>query len=258
MRDMIKIRRATIIENTEIARASRWLVLKPLDPEPLTYEPGNVLSLFIDHDGKTYRHAYTITHCDPAAHTFTLLYRVIPTGHMTPILAAKKPGDPAGFEGKYHNPIAAEISANPRAIVGIATGTGIGPLFGFAQKTLSEGSVTVPLTLYAGFREAQDICLAKEMEALAGEFSNFSWKYTLSKPGPGWTGLKGRVTESVPPLLGPLKDLHFHLVGNGAMLRDYYEALERAGVPGERISSETYFNWDGSFNEEAVRKMAFF
>ena len=254
---MIKIRRATIVENREIARGSRWLVLRPDDPEPLTYEPGNVLSLFIEQGGKNFRHAYTITHCDPAAHTFTLLYRVIPTGHMTPHLAAMQPGDPAGFEGKYHNPIASEISADPRAIVGIATGTGIGPLYGFAEKTLSEGSVTVPLTLYAGFREEQDICLAKEMEALAAKFSNFSWKYTLSQPGANWKGLNGRVTQSVPPLLGSLKDLHFHLVGNGAMLRDYYEALERGGVPEGRISSETYFNWDGSFDEEAVQKMRF-
>jgi NAD(P)H-flavin reductase len=248
------LRHAKVVANAEIARASRWLVVRPDDGEPLTYEPGNVLSLFVTAGHQTFRHAYTVTHCDPAAHTFTLLYRVIPDGRMTPHLAELKPDDPVSFEGKYHQPIAKEISPDPRAIIGISTGTGIGPLYGFAHRVLNDG-LEVPITLYAGFREEADLCLQAELDALASIFPHFSWKASLSKPGPTWRGLKGRVTESVPPLLGDLKGLHFHLVGNGSMLMDYYEALQRAGVPEERLTSETYFNWDARHDEATVKSM---
>jgi NAD(P)H-flavin reductase len=251
-----KMRSATIVENSEIARASRWLVIRPDDPEPLTYEPGNVLSLQIaPPGGRKQHHAYTVTQCDPQAHTFTLLYRVIPGGRMTPVLESLKPGSPVAFDGKYHNPIQQEISSAPRAVLGISTGTGIGPLYGFAQKVLSEGSLTVPLALYAGFREEADICLGRELDALEKKYPNFSWKASLSKPGPDWQGLKGRVTQTVPPALGPLDGLHFHVVGNGSMLMDFYEALRRAPIADERFSSETYFNWDASFDEATVESM---
>src|SRR6185436_17577662 len=99
--------------------------------------------------------------------------------------------------------------------VGISTGTGIGPLYGFARQALTENVLKVPIRLYAGFREEADICLKPELDALAASYAEFSWNPTLSQPHAGWKGLRGRVTASVPPLLDPLDGLHFHLVGNG-------------------------------------------
>jgi NAD(P)H-flavin reductase len=252
-------RPATILENKEIARASRWLLLRAADDEPVSYEPGNVLSLGLRLPQlRKQTHAYTVSFCDPDQRTFALLYRVIPDGRMTPSLATMRPGDSVEFEGQYHQPIRHEISAEPKLVIGISTGTGIGPLAGFARKSLEEGHITVPIRLFAGFREEADICLAAELDALAAQFSRFSWFPTLSKPGKSWKGMVGRVTTAVPPRLGPvkdLKDIHFHLVGNGAMLADFYEAFSRIGLPEQRLTSETYFNWEAEFTEETVLKM---
>ena len=35
---------------------------------------------------------------------------------------------------------------------------------------------------------------------------------------------------------------HYHMVGNGAMVNEWLEGLEKAGLPKERITHETYFN----------------
>src|SRR5215471_7112460 len=56
------------------------------------------------------------------------------------------------FHGTFHTPIQYEIQPGAERIALIATGTGIGPLFGYAEKTLRDGE-TRPITLYASFRE---------------------------------------------------------------------------------------------------------
>lgn len=65
---------------------------------------------------------------------------------------------------------------------------------------------------------------------------------TLTQPNSQWNGLKGRVTESIPPLLTNLSNTHFHLVGNGKMVYELMDSLKNIGVPSNHISKETYFN----------------
>lgn len=249
-------RHARVVENREIARASVWLTLEAADDLAAAYEPGHVLGLGIKTpEGEMLRHAYTVSSGDPKARRFSHLYRVIPNGRMTPRLQLLRPGDEVFFHGPGHNPIQREVRAETSRIVGISTGTGIGPLFGYAEKALSEGERR-PLTIYAGFREAEDICLKAELNALSRRFPNLSFYFTLSRPGESWKGLRGRVNESVPPLLGGLDDLHIHLVGNGEMVHQWRPALHKAGMPKERVTIETYFNHHASPGEDSIQRLA--
>jgi NAD(P)H-flavin reductase len=241
-----------VVSNREFARGSRWITLRAEDAHPLPYEPGNVLALRLDD----LKHAYTVTWGDPEARTFSIIYRVIPTGRMTPRLAATGPGQVVRFSGVHHNPIRHEVNAAARAVVGLATGTGVGPLFGYFRFVLEKGLERRPLSLYVGYREDADIGPREELDALAAAHANFSWSPTLSQPGPGWKGLRGRLTESVPPLIARPRETHFHLVGNGAMLVEMEAALSQVGVPADFVSDEYYFNWDASADEETVRRIA--
>ncbi|MBI3831238.1 MAG: hypothetical protein HY291_17095 [Planctomycetes bacterium] len=249
-------RRARVVENREIARASIWLTLEAADDLPAAYEPGHVLGLGIrTADGEMLRHAYTVSSGDSQARRFSHLYRIIPTGRMTPRLQHMRPGDEVFFHGPGHNPIQREVRGEAARIAGISTGTGIGPLYGYAEKALSEGERR-PLAIYAGFREADDICLEAELKALALRFPNFAYRFTLSRPGEHWQGLRGRVNESVPALLGGLNDLHVHLVGNGEMVHYWRPALHRAGMPRERVTIETYFNHHASPSDQEIESFA--
>ncbi len=53
-----------------------------------------------------------------------------------------------------------EYESQPGAerIVLIGTGTGVGPLFGYAEKVLLEGE-NATIALYASFREESHICM---------------------------------------------------------------------------------------------------
>ncbi len=190
-------RPARVIENRPVANGSMWIRLEAIDDLPAAFEPGHVLGLGLMHDQGTMRHAYTVSRADPESRRFEHLYRVIPGGRMTPHLAALPAGAPISFHGPFHTPIQKEIRAVAERIVLIATGTGIGPVFGYAEKALCEGESRA-MTLYAGFHMESDMCLVDELEALAREHHNFAWHFTVSHPSESWRGLTGRVTDCVP------------------------------------------------------------
>lgn len=220
-----------------------WITLEATDEGPVEYDPGHVIGLGLSVARGNLRRAYTVSHADSRRHRFSLLYRVIPDGRMSPRLAALPPGATVFFHGRFYTPIHEEVQPDAERIVLMATGVGIGPISGYAEKALREGE-SRPMSLYAGFREEPDVCLAGALEDLATTHADFEWRCTLTKPSTTWRGLVGRLTECVPASIDTrrLSTHHFHLVGNGHMVHLVRRALCRAGLSGERVSIETYFN----------------
>ena len=249
-------RPATVLSNREFARGSRWITLRAEDAHPVPYEPGNVLALRIGQGGAAMKHAYTVTWAYPAARTFSIIYRVIPTGRMTPRLAALDPGAALEFSGVHHHPIRHEVNPRARQVVGLATGTGVGPLYGYFRFVLENALEKRPPSLFVGFREEADIGPREELDALAARHPGFRWAPTLSRPGAAWKGLRGRLGESVPPLIDHPLETHFHLVGNGAMLVEMEAALARIGVPDDFVPYEYYFNREAEPADDVVLAIA--
>jgi NAD(P)H-flavin reductase len=251
-------RPARVVLNRPIANGSMWIALEAIDELPATFEPGHVLGLGLKLNEHTLvRHAYTVSQGVSDFRRFEHLYRVIPGGRVSPLLAQLSIEDTVFFHGPFHTPIQKEIQPGAERIMLISTGAGIGPLFGYAAKTLAEGEAR-PITLYAGFREESHCCLAEDLNALAERHSNFAWHFTLTQPSEAWHGLTGRVTDCIPGRIPPheLTHYHFHLVGNGGMVHLMRRALYRAGVSAERVSIETYFNHDVYPAIELVDRLA--
>ena len=236
-------RPARVIENRPLAHGSMWIELEAMDELAAAYEPGHVLGLGIPQDGALLRHAYTVSRSDHSARRFAHLYRIIAGGRMTPRMSQLSTGAALFFHGPFHTPIQQEIQSDAERIVLIATGTGVGPLFGYAQKTLSDGELR-RVSLYASFREESHICLSDDLDLLARRHPNFDWRYSVTHPSNGWRGVTGRVTDWVPGEIAKhkLNTYHFHLVGNGEMVHLVRQALHRAGVMRERVSVETSFH----------------
>jgi CDP-4-dehydro-6-deoxyglucose reductase len=250
-------RPARVLENRPVANGSMWIKLEATDKLPAAFEPGHVLGLGVPVDQGHMRHAYTISRADPESRQFEHLYRVIPGGRMTPRLAALPAGSVMYFHGPFHTPIQKEIRTAARRIVLVATGTGIGPVFGYAEKALNEGE-SRPMTLYAGFHVESDMCLVAELQELARKYQNFAWHFIVSHPSELWRGLVGRVTDWVPEQIDTnnLDSYHFHLVGNGEMVHVMRKALHHAGVFPERVSIETYFNHYAQPPESEIDQLA--
>lgn len=244
-------RAAKVTGNREVGRGFRLLRLEIPDGLPFPFEPGHVVIL--RHEG--HRHPYTLSHVDPATRTVGILFRIVAGGRLTPALGSAAPGAALEISGLHHEPIAGMIAPEARAVVGLATGSGIGPLWGFSERALASG-FDRPITLVAGFREVEDICLAPELDALHAAHPAFVWHPTLTQPPADWPGLRGRVGESAPPLIRDPRACHFHLVGNGAMLAEVKAALALRGVPGAQVTSEVFFNFKAEAEPVAVQDIA--
>ena len=244
-------REAVVAGNREVGRGCRLLTLQVPDALPFPFEPGHVVVVrHVEH-----RHPYTVSLADPARRELGLVFRVIPGGRLTPGLEAAAPGVRMELSGLHHEPVRALIAPEAHAVVGLATGSGTGPLWGFAEQALAAGFER-PITLFAGFREAADICLAPELDALQARHPTFRWRPTLTAPPPGWTGSRGQVGESAPPLIPEPRACHFHLVGNGAMLAELKAALALVGVPEGQVTSEVFFNYNAKADPDTARAIA--
>jgi ferredoxin-NADP reductase len=250
-------RPARVIDNRPAADGSMWITFEAADGLPACYEPGHVIGLAVPVDQGQLRRAYTVSRSDHQSRQFSLLYRVIAHGRMSPRLAALPRGATVFFHGRFHTPIHQEIQPDAERIVLMATGVGIGPIFGYAQKALAEGE-TRPIRLYGGFRKESDICLATDLEALAQGHANFEWYSSLTHPPTDWRGLTGRLTARVADAIDTrqLETHHVHLVGNGEMVHLVRQALYRAGMPAKRVSIETYFNHYVEPLDEAIETLA--
>ncbi len=246
-------RRSEIIENRALARGTQLTTFRLPDDLPFPFEPGHVVALRADTPGGPVRHPYTLSFSDPEARSVGIVYRVIPGGRLTPHLAQQALGGLAEIQGLHHQPIQQEVDPEAPAFLGVATGSGAGPLVGFALQAMGAG-FDRPFTLLLGYREQEDIICARELGDLAAEHPNFRWIATLSQPSPAWSGLKGHVTGHLSAQLAASPGAHVHLVGNMAMIRTVEAALDQAGWPARRVTHEGFFNWNAQADgAEALR-----
>ena len=254
-----------VVSNDAVADSQATRQLRVEAAAQLDYKPGHILGFGFDHDGEFKKGPYTVTRAQ--GKTLDIVYRVIPTGRKTPAMDAMEPGAPVRFGGRFGTPIEEGVDPAVERVVGIATGAGLAPLVGYAERALQDGSCP-RIELYGGFRSLADVCCSKELDALAAAHpTKFSWTACISKPmactavslaGPSVGGARasGRVTRSVPPLLETTQGTHFHLIGNGEMVKEFKAGCLEAGVAEERVTTEIYFNGKAEADPDAVALVA--
>jgi len=234
-------RRARVVEVEPLTSTGTFRIrFEVADGEPFDFLPGQFVGLEASFDGHGFRRSPYCILSDPGlSPQFDLLVRAVPAGPLSLYLADRRPGDEVLFRGPTGRSMVPRD--DDRALVLLATGTGIAPLLCLARH-LSARDYPRPIALWWGLRLAEDVCLTEELDALAASHQGFSYAVTLSRPLPGWNGLRGRVGESVPPLLPTLGAKRFYLVGNGAMIEEMALALSDMGVVEKYIYKEPYFD----------------
>jgi ferredoxin-NADP reductase len=225
-----------------------------VDDEPFHFLPGHFVGIQADIEGFGVRKTpYCIVSSPNDERTFQLLVRLVPEGPLSYYLGALKVGDVIGFRGPVGRSMVPKEEEENELIL-MATGVGIGPFLSLARYLRAEG-LQQPIRVFWGLRLAEDICLLNELEDLARTCDDFSYQISLSEPPVNWQGLRGRITESVPPLLKTLGGKHFYLVGNGAMIEEMSEALSDLGVFKHLIYEEPYFNTRYKADEAALERV---
>ncbi|HEX2024591.1 MAG TPA: FAD-binding oxidoreductase, partial [Acidimicrobiales bacterium] len=208
---------------------------------PFEFAPGQFVGVEAEFPGKGFRRSPYCILSDPAdAPRFELLVRAVPNGPLSLYLADLEAGDEVVFRGPTGRSMVPRDA--DRELVLMGTGTGVAPLLSLARRLLADG-YPQPISLWWGLRLVDDICLTDELDALATAYPHrFDYAITLSQPPEGWTGLRGRLGESVPPLLPTLGGKRYYLVGNGAMLEEMALGLSDLGVIQQHIYKEPYFD----------------
>lgn len=248
-------RRAEVVANRAVARGTQLTTLRLPDDLPFPFEPGHVVALRLETPTGLHRHPYTVCGGEVARRELTFVYRVIPEGRLTPTFATLRSGAGVELSGLHHTPIREEVDPGAGEILGLATSSGLGPLWGYAAKALAEGE-SRPIHLVVGVREVVDLPLRAELDALAAAHPTFRWTPVVSGADPGWTGLRGRITDHLPELLPRPAATHVHLVGNMALVRTVEAALLEAGLPPRRVSKEGFFNWNAQADPAEVSRLA--
>ena len=214
--------------------------LAVVDGQPFEHRPGQFVGIEYHVEGVGYaRSPYCILSPPGTDGRFELLVRVVPDGPISRYLGSCAEGEVITFRGPTGRSM---LPRDPdRHLVLLATGVGVGPFHSLASDLLARGFGRT-IRLFWGLRLAEDICLTDELDSLSARYPNFTYRISLSQPPPSWAGLRGRLTESVPPLLPALGGIQFYLCGNGAMTEDMATALSDLGAADEFIYQEHYFN----------------
>jgi CDP-4-dehydro-6-deoxyglucose reductase len=216
------------------------ITFRVVDDHPFTYHPGQFIGIRLNVPGVGWRKTpYCVVSPPNDERTFQLLVRLVPEGPLSVYLASLEPGDSIAFRGPTGRSMMPKQEYDE--LVLMATGVGIGPFVFLLKRLVVEGS-RQPVRLFWGLRLVEDICLLDDLEELARAYPGFSYHITLSSAPPGWTGMRGRITESVPALIPTLGNKRFYLVGNGAMIEEISSVLSDLGVDRRFIYGEAFFN----------------
>ncbi len=215
-----------------------------VDDEPFDFVPGQFVAIDMDSTRDGYRRSpYCLLDGSEVGRIFDVLVRRVEMGPVSIFLADLEIGDVISFRGPSgHSMLAVDDHTE---LVMIATGVGVSPCYCLLRRLRAIGTQR-KVRLFWGLRLVADICLVPDLDAMVGAGWDFGYSITLSStlssPNDRWRGLRGRVTESVPPLLETLSNAHFYLVGNGEMIAELSQALQNLGVGREQIYEESFFN----------------
>jgi NAD(P)H-flavin reductase len=211
------------------------------DDLPFDYKPGQFLAFQEDVPGVgVQRSPYCMFQPPAPDRSFEMLIRVFPEGPLSHYLASMRPGTPLAFRGPSGRSMLPKDDDDSDLVM-LATGVGISPLHAVIVHLLRQRDPR-RIQLFWGLRLEEDICLTDELDGLAAAHPNFSYAISLSQPSEEWGGLRGRVTETVPPLLESLGGKRYYLSGNGAMCEEMELALSGMGVDRMLIRQERFFN----------------
>jgi CDP-4-dehydro-6-deoxyglucose reductase len=212
-------------------------------PAPFTFQAGQWISLVLPLAEGEARRAYSIASHPDGSAGFEVAITKVEGGpgstylHELPVGATVRAIGPQGF---FTRPRGA---GHPSLFVG--TGTGVTPLRSMIKDALLAGE-TAPLTLLFGVRHEVDQLYRDELEALAKQHPNFRVLYSMSRPGPDWSGLTGYVQTHTESLWRELEAAgpgapHVYVCGLERMVGAVRDLLRKQmGVDRKQVHSERY------------------
>jgi len=202
------------------------------------FVPGQFVNLKFEDpigDEGLMQRAYSVA-SNPNGRKFELCVKIIPKGKGSTFIDKLQIGDKIEIKAPFGHCVIED--SNQDDLVMVATGTGIAPVKAILEHLASQNDKR-KIEVFWGLRFEEDIYYKEEVRALFKSLPGLNFNLTLSKPGPNWDGLDGRVTAHVKNMnLDNLPD--FYLCGAMPMVKEVMQLAKDKGIERKKIHVEIY------------------
>lgn len=227
--------KATLIETRDIAPEVRHFVFETPEVKSLDFTPGQWVSITDTVREKKVTRAYSLASA-PAGNRFELCLNRVKEGLFSPWLFRLQPGESLTMKG----PLGSFTPRSPFCdSLLVATGTGIAPFRSYLQSEAFRQN-RCEVTLLMGARYEESLLYRAEFESLEKSRPGFRYLPTLTRPGPDWQGLTGRVQVHLEQVLAGRTEVDVYICGLRAMVDEVRSLLTARGFEKSRILFEKY------------------
>lgn len=163
--------------------------------------------------------------------------RLLPGGVMSDwVSGAARPGDPIVMTGPFGR---FYLRPPRRPILMVAGGTGLAPILSMLDE-LAARAAPVPVRLLYGVNEPAEAFGNARLEAAGAAGVDLAVERAAVRPGPGWTGAAGLVTQLLRPEQLHGGDVDVYLCGPPPMIEAAEGWLAARGIAPGRIFAERF------------------
>jgi Na+-transporting NADH:ubiquinone oxidoreductase subunit F len=210
----------------------RKIRIKLIDPESISFKPGQYVQIRFDAGGDYDYRAYSVASHPDEQNEIELNVKLIPEGLGSTYLHSLKQGDAVYFSGPYGD-FFLNTESN-RKIVCCAGGVGLAPLKAIAHYWLAH-SPDREIEFYYGSRTTKDLYDHEVFRELAEKSPNFKYYPALSDEDPDWDGDNGFIHTIIDKHLEGGEKAEAYLCGPPIMIDAVTDVLLSKGVTEERI-----------------------
>jgi ferredoxin--NADP+ reductase len=256
----------TFLGGTLVQRADHapdlWTVRVRAD-EPISYEPGQYVSLALREGDRTIERPYSIVSA-PREPELEFFFELVPHGELTPRLYELRPGDRLLLRRRARGTFRLDRrSGRPHHFL-VATVTGVAPYVSMLRQLAHEAEEGRPpdlqLTVIQGASRSWELGYREELESLAARHARWlRYVPAVSRPwdDAAWQGERGRCEDLVRKYLDLFRmepgSTTAYLCGHPGMIDNATGILLRRGFAREDIRVELYWTPPGQPRAIAAR-----
>jgi glycine betaine catabolism B len=219
-----------VIQRTPDVKSVRFK--KPLE---FDYLPGQYVVLILGDGPNQMKKPFTLS-SSPTEDFLEITKKL--TGHpFSNALAELKPGDKVSINGPYGIFTFQEECNNIGMLSG---GIGITPLRSMIKYSIDKNISANIVLLYSNSNET-DIAFREELELVQKEHPKIKVINTITRPGPDWKGVTGRINaEMVKKYIPDYMGCTFFTCGPAKMVESMVSLLRELEVPEKQIKREIF------------------
>jgi ferredoxin-NADP reductase len=218
-----------------ITRATKVKSFRFQRPASFDYKPGQFMYIKIKSETKELLKHFTIS--SSPSEDYLEFTKKLTGSDFSNALDNLKTGEQVGING----PFGFFTFEGEFKKIGLLTGgIGITP-FRSMIKYCTDKKLAVDIVLLYGNHCKEDVVFAKELEEIQKINKNFKVVFSLSEPGEGWTGKKGRINlDMIKAEIPDYMERIFFTAGPPPMVEAMNNLLKELSLPPEQVKKEDF------------------